>query len=588
MNLLPSISKATVSAKRTSAVSQTPDVPLAIRKVAATVIRRLIARLGLVVCTLALMTCGNDSDSPADAVNSAVTSGRASASLRGSTAAAASPELVETTIARLQASLRAGEYSCRDVMQGYLDRIETYDQASGINAITVINANALARADDIDAALTAGEDMPVLFCAPLLVKDNYDTADLVTTGGSLALRNSLPPDDAFMIRKLREAGAIILAKTNMAEWAFSPRQSISSSFGRTANAYDVNYVPAGSSGGTASAVAASFGVAGMGSDTGNSIRGPSSHLALFGVRSTLGLTSRDGLIPLSFDRDIAGPMTRTVEDGVRLFDVIADFDSADPLAVPDRREESYLRFLKTDGLAGKRLGVLRSLVDQSGADPEIQELFAQAVEDLEAAGATVVDPFAIVDFSALSDAIPFCPRFRYDVAQYLATLPNSPLTDVNDVLETGQIADATRGAFSFYAAAPVDVAPDDWDEPCPTWPNNPERNQLLANAISAMDEASVDAIIFPTWSNPPARIDRGEEDYAGDNNQLLAPDAGLPAVTVPMGFWQDRLPVGLQLVGRPYSEGTLFEVAYGYEQATQHRRPPPGYPELEQPITDSQ
>lgn len=491
------------------------------------------------------------------------------------------PRLREATIAELQGSLRAGTYSCRDVVQGYIDRIEVFDQSAGVNAISEINTGALARADEIDAALDAGEDMPSLFCAPLLIKDNFDTKDMVTTGGSLALKDSIPPDDAFMIRKLREAGAIVLAKTNMAEWAFSPRQSISSTRGRTANAYDTNHVPAGSSGGTASGVAASFGVAGMGSDTGNSIRGPSSHLALFGIRSTIGLTSRDGVIPLNFDRDIAGPMTRTVEDGVRLFDVVAAYDPNDPLAEPDRREDNYLDYLKADGLQGKRLGVLRALVDQENADPEIQRIFARALAELTEAGAEIVDPFAIAEFEELSQTIPFCPRFRYDMEQYLRSLPNPPLTDVTTVLETGEIADETRGRMMFYAEQPQGIAPGDWETPCPTWPDTPLRNQLLENTLAAMETARVDAIIFPTWSNPPARIDLGVEEYAGDNSQLLAPDAGLPAVTIPMGFWQDRLPLGLQLVGRPYAEGLLIELAYAYEQATGHRRPPQGYGELE-------
>ena len=188
---------------------------------------------------------------------------------------------VEATIDDIQSAILADEISCYDVVVGYITRIETYDQSRNINAITQINPNALQVATEIDQALDRDESMPELFCAPLLIKDNFDTADMVTTGGSITLINNTPPDDAFMIAKLREAGAIVLAKTNMAEWAFSPRQTVSSSYGRTSNAYNTNYVPAGSSGGTASGVAASFGVAGMGSDTGNSIRGPSSHLALF-------------------------------------------------------------------------------------------------------------------------------------------------------------------------------------------------------------------------------------------------------------------------------------------------------------------
>ena len=180
----------------------------------------------------------------------------------------------------------------------------------------------------------------------------------------------------------------------------------------------------------------------------------------------------------------------------------------------------------------------------------------------------------------LSDQIPFCGRFRYDVGQYFKSLENPALLDVNQVLETGEIAPETRGSFGFYAQNPLDVVPDEWEVPCPTWPNHPERNQLLANAIEAMDAAQVDALIFPTWSNPPAHIDRAEEEYRGDNNQHLAPDAGLPAVTIPMGFWQNKLPAGLQFVGRPYAEGVLIELAYAYEQKTKHRRPPEGFGEI--------
>ena len=488
--------------------------------------------------------------------------------------------LVEATIADIQQAIRAGEVQCVDIVAGYIKRIETYDQSEGINAITQINPKALTEAAAVDAAVANGEALPDLFCAPLLIKDNFDTYDMVTTGGSIALKDSIPPDDAFMVRKLREAGAIVLAKTNMAEWAFSPRQSVSSSYGRTSNAYDGNFTPAGSSGGTASGVASSFGVAGMGSDTGNSIRGPSSHLALFGIRSTIGLTSRDGVIPLSFDRDIAGPMARTVEDGVRLFNVVAGYDEADSLTLPNKREPDYRAFLNAEGLAGKRLGVFRALVDHDDADEQIKALFYKALEDLEAAGATIIDPVEIVDFQLLSDTTPSCARFRYDVGQYFKTLNNPPLLDVNTVLETGQYAPETKGGLEYFSAYPLDVAPDDREISCPTWPNDEKRNELLANAVAAMDNSNLDALIFPTWSNPPANIDRADEEYKGDNNQLLVPDAGLPAVTVPMGFWQNRLPAGLQFVGRPFAEGLLIELAYGYEQKTQHRRPPSGLDEL--------
>ena len=352
---------------------------------------------------------------------------------------------------------------------------------------------------------------------------------------------------------------------------------MSSSYGRTANAYDVNFVPAGSSGGTASGVATSMGVAGMGSDTGNSIHGPSWHLALFGIRSTIGLTSRDGVIPLIFDRDIAGPMARTVEDGVRLFNVVAGYDPSDPLTLPDKSEADYMRFLNADGLDGKRLGVFRVLVDHEDADEEIKDIFYKAIDDLVAAGSIIIDPLEIADFNEITEEIGFCGRCRYDVGQYLKSLEEPPCLDVNKVLETEEYAPESQESFDYFSQYPLEIEPDDWEEPRPIWPNHQLRNQLLANTIEAMENAQLDALIYPTWSNPPAHIDEAVEEYKGDNSQLLVPDAGLPAVTVPMGYWRDKLPAGLQFVGRPNSEGVLIELAYAYEQKTKYRRPPVGF-----------
>ena len=488
--------------------------------------------------------------------------------------------LVETTIGEIQHALVTRKTTCHEVVSTYLQRIESYDKSSGINAITVINPEALSRAEEVDRALVSNSPLPELFCTPIVVKDNFDTHDMITTGGSITLQENYPPDDAFMVRKLRNAGAIIVAKTNMAEWAFSPRETVSSSFGRTANAYDINFVPAGSSGGTASAVAANFAVAGMGSDTGNSIRGPSSHLSLFGIRSTLGLTSRDGVIPLIFDRDIAGPMARSVEDGVKLFNVVAGYDSNDSLTLPDKRESDYREFLNLDGLTGKRIGVFRRLVDHDTADHEIKQLFFDAVDDMRSAGATIVDSIVIEDFDTLNDEIQSCGSFRYDLKQYLDSLEKPPLQDVATVLESGEFAIESKGALEFFSQFPLETAPDERQDPCLIWPNHPLRNQLLGNTVRAMDAANLDALIYPTWSNPPAHIDKANEEYLGDNSQLLVPAAGLPAVTIPMGFWQNRLPAGIQVVGRPYAEGVLIEIAYSYEQLTKHRKPPKGFPSL--------
>ena len=493
-------------------------------------------------------------------------------------------DFVDATIDDVHLALREGQLGCADVVSGYLERIAHYDQASAMNAVIFTNPAAMEKARRIDERLAAGDTLGDLFCIPVLLKDNFDTADMPTSGGSIALKESVPPDDAFMVRKLRDADAIVIAKTNMAEWAFSPRQTVSSSYGTTANAYALNRVPAGSSGGTASATAASFGIIGMGSDTGNSIRGPSSHLALFGIRSTIGLTSRDGVIPLAFDRDIAGPMMRTVIDAAKVFNVIAGYDPADPytLAGRDRLEPDYTAFLDENALRGKRIGVLRALVNTEDADSAVTAVFEQALKDLAANGAELVDPFEIADLAEHLDADYFCNRFRYDMHEYLKSLGDrAPLRDVMEVIQTGQHSPYVLEDLEWFAAKPADVHPRDFDPGCPDFEEHEGRQAFLADVVTSMDGAGVDAIVYPSWTNPPAPLDRAVEEYAGDNSQLIAPATGLPAVTVPMGYSYGKLPAGLQILARPYAEGLLFGLAYAYEQATQHRVPPDDFPALD-------
>jgi len=483
--------------------------------------------------------------------------------------------VVEATIAETHDALNSGQVACREIVRLHLDRIAEYDKAIGINAITVVNPDALRRAEQIDQRRRDGLQLGPLFCVPVLVKDNFDTHDLPTTGGSIALKDNYPPDDAFMVRRLREADAIVLAKTNMAEWAFSPRRTESSSFGTTANAYALDHVPAGSSGGTASGVAASFGLVGLGTDTGNSIRGPSSHLALFGIRSTIGLTSRDGVIPLAFDRDIAGPMTRTVEDGARVFNVVAGHDPADPFTEPDRREPDYTAFLDPAGLEGARIGVLRALVDTEDADPQVTALFEQAVDDLRQAGAEIVDPFEIPNFERHLKARKFCQRFRYDMFVYLQSLGDAkPFLDVIDVLASGQHSEYVTDSLKRFSKQPHQTPPEEWDEPCLPYLENVSRKAFLDAVTSAMDRANVEVLIYPTWTNPPAHLDKPDEEYKGDNSQLVAPATGMPAATVPMGYTYRNLPAGLQILARRYGEPEIFRLAYAYEQTTRHRRPP--------------
>jgi len=482
--------------------------------------------------------------------------------------------VIEATIGDLQAAIRAHRTTCRAIVETYIDRIHALDQPK-LNAITRIAPDALAQADAIDRAVAQGGALPPLFCAPLLVKDNYDTAGMPTTAGSIALANSYPPDDAFVVSRLRAAGAIVLAKTNMAEWAFVPWETQSSSNGITANAYALDRVPAGSSGGTASGVAANFGVAGLGTDTGNSIRGPSARLGLVGMRSTIGLVSRDGIVPLLLDLDVAGPMTRTVEDNARMLDAIAGRDPADPMtALAPARHDSYVAALDRAGLRGAHIGVLRALAPPD-TDPAIAALFERAIADLRAQGAVIVDPFAIKTLEGDLAALYICETFRFDTHVYFMSLgPKAPVTDVADVLASGRYAPYIRDIFVERAAAPLTEPPERRIPPCVRYPANQSRTAFLMDVLGAMNTAQVDAIIYPTWTKPPPLIARAAADYAGDNSQLIAPPTGMPAITVPMGM-QNGVPVGLQLLARPFAEATLYRLAYAYEQATHHRAPPP-------------
>lgn len=482
----------------------------------------------------------------------------------------AAEAVVEATIADLQRRIRVGELTCERIVRAYLTRISAYDDAKGLNAITAIAGDAVDRAVEADRQLSrVGVQLP-LFCVPVVIKDNIDSATMPTTAGSVVLRDSVPPADAPVVHALRAAGAIILAKTNMAEWAFSPRRTISSTSGETANAYALDRVPAGSSGGTASAIAASFALVGLGSDTGNSIRGPSSHLALVGMRPTYGLVSLNGVIPLLFDRDAVGPMTRTVEDNARVLSVIA--------TTADGRDTDYVAQLSKQSLRGARIGVLRALAQSNSMHPQIAQLFAQAIDDLRNAGAAVVD-IEIDAFAAHVENGDYCPRFRADVNAYLSTLgPRAPIADVAEVFRQGRFAPESREQFEFFVNLDEQGRPR--DAQCPPFEQQASRQAFRKSVVKAMDHSRLAALIYPTWTFPPALRSRAVEDYRGDNSQLIAPATGLPAITVPMGYTSGTLPVGLQLLGRPWSEGQLYALASGYERLTRHRKAPVLFPPL--------
>lgn len=485
----------------------------------------------------------------------------------------------EATIAEIHEAMQAGRVSARQLVEFYLARIEAYDKKGpAINSILVINPRALERADELDAAFAESGLTGPLHGIPMIVKDNYDTADLPTTAGSLSLAGSRPPDDAYQVRKLREAGAIVLAKSNMAEFAFSPYHTVGSALpGHTRNPYALNRVPAGSSGGTAAAVAASFGVAGLGTDTGNSIRGPSSHTLLVGIRSTMGLTSRDGIVPLYLDHDIGGPMARTVADAVAVFDVIAGYDPADPVTEGSRenKAERYADFLDADGLAGARIGVLRQLSNRKDADAGVLERFDEALEVLRQRGAEVIDPVSVAELDEIPPGTFWCPRFKTDIEAYLASRgPDVPVKTLQEIIDSRRFHPSIGSDLEFFQSI---AEPPEKHAGCLRSLENRER--LRVGVRRVLEEHRLDALVYPTWSNPPRLIGDLNSPH-GDNSQSPSPHTGFPAITVPMGFVREGLPVGLQILGGAWSEPTIIKLAYSYEQATKFRRPPASVPPL--------
>jgi len=477
------------------------------------------------------------------------------------------PNVIELTIRQYHQSLIKQEMTCEELVTIYIERITTLDKKTKLNSMVVLNNKSLKQAQKLDEEYNDTGKLRPLHGVPAIIKDNFNTYDLQTAAGSLAMKGSIPPYDAYQIRKLREAGAIVLGKSNMAEWAFSPYQTVSSVAGITRNPYDLERVPAGSSGGTAAAIAANFGLIGLGTDTGNSIRGPSSHCSLVGFRSTMGLTSRYGIVPLYLRNDIGGPICRTVEDSVRVLDIISGYDPEDPITKRSigRIPKSYLNHLNQNGVKRRRIGVFRYYTEQPTTDPPIIALFNKAIEDLEKEGASIIDPLTISNFEELTKDL-WCNTFKIDLNYYLTTLHNPPYKTLNEIYKSGLYSETIADRLK-------NMVESDPDPKCADIYTEPKNIKLRQTILEEMDKNKIDAIIYPTWSNPPRKI--GDlESPAGDNSQKIPPHTGLPGFTVPMGYTHKNLPAGLQIVGRLFSEPILIEIAYGYEQATKHRKPP--------------
>lgn len=491
-------------------------------------------------------------------------------------------EVEETTIAQVHDAMQAGRLTCRVLVDDYLKRIAAYDKnGPAINSIILINPDVEKQADELDRRFAQSGFTGPLHCVPVIVKDNFQTEGLQTTAGSLALAGFKPSKDAFLVKRMKDAGAIVLAKSNMAEWAFSPYETVSSILpGYTHNPYALDRVTAGSSGGTAAAIAASFGLVGLGSDTGNSIRGPSSHQSLVGIRSTMGLTSRAGVVPLSLLADIAGPITRTVADAAAVFQVVAGEDPDDPVTAAAREHPhpDYNTVLDPNGLHGAVIGILRQAYERESADPEVIRIFMQAVDEMRRAGATIVDPATVEGLDKIKrprEAGP-CMGFKYDINHYLAAQGDRvPVKSLAEVIQSGRFHPSVQRRLE-QAERSAENGPD--SAGCRADANY--RQQVREAVTSTMDRLKLDAFVYPTWSNPP-RLIGDLNTPAGDNSQFFSPTTGFPAINVPMGFSRGgTLPAGMTIYGRAWSEATLLKIAYGFESVTHHRHPPSSAPPL--------
>jgi amidase len=488
----------------------------------------------------------------------------------------------EATIVQIHEALKAGRITCRSLLEHYMRRIDTYDKnGPALNAIVIVNPEALKQADELDRRASQSGFVGPLHCVPAIVKDNFETIGLQSANGSLALAGFMSTKDAFQVKRIKEAGAIVLAKSNMAEWAFTPYETVSSILpGYTKNPYALDRVTAGSSGGTAAAVAASFGAVGLGSDTGNSIRGPSSHQALAGIRSTMGLTSRAGVMPLNLLADIAGPMARNVSDAVAVFQVIVGEDPDDPATAASRGRprENYAGALVRDGLRGARIGVLRQAYERDTTYPGIVQVFMNAVEDLRRAGAAIVDPARVegLDQIRRAQGVGPCMGFKYDINRYLASHGDRiPVHSLTEIVKSGRFHPTVQRRLE-QAEQGAENGPE-----TPACKAEQEyRDRVRAAVVKTMDAHTLDAFVYPTWSNPPRLIGDLNTPH-GDNSQFFSPTTGFPSIQVPMGYTRGGLlPAGITFFGRAWSEGMLIKLAYAYEQATRHRRPPPTTPPL--------
>lgn len=479
-------------------------------------------------------------------------------------------DVVEKTIPELSAAMRAGTVTSKALVQAYLARIEAYDhQGPSLNAIITINPQALAKAEALDRERTARGPRGPLHGIPIILKDNYDTGDMPTTAASIALKGSMPERDGFQVRKLRDAGVVVVGKSNLHEFARGIT-TISTLGGQTRNPYDPTRNPGGSSGGTGAAIAANFAAFGMGTDTCGSIRYPSAHNSLVGLRPTMGVSSRSGIVPLALSQDVGGPLARTVTDIAIVLDatVGADADDAVTSRSAGKIPSSYITSLERDGLRGARLGVLVPLFGAAPEDQRAGSVVRTAVQAMEQRGAQTVE-LKVDGLPNEGEVSLIRFEFKFNLNAYLARTPRAPVKSLTEILDKGLFHPSLEQAFR----RSNDVATLDSDE---YRAMQAKQAQLRETLLAAMDDNHVVALVYPTLKRTAAKI--GEPQTGG--NCAASAATGLPAITVPAGFADDGMPVGVEFLGRPFAEPDLLKLAYAFEQATHHRRPPSLTPAL--------
>lgn len=497
---------------------------------------------------------------------------------QGQTRIADSFELEEATVSELQNAMQAGKLSAAGITRKYLERIGSVDQQ--INSIIEINPDALEIAETLDKERRAGKTRGPLHGIPVVLKDNIDTADkMKTTAGSLALLEApTPKRDASVAEQLRRAGAVIIAKTNLSEWANFRSNNSSSGWsgrgGQTRNPYILDRNPCGSSSGTGAAIAANLAAVGIGTETDGSIVCPSSVCGIVGLKPTLGLVSRSGIIPIAHSQDTAGPMTRTVADAAAVLNFLTAVDPLDPATSQNskRAEKDYTKFLQADGLKGARIGIARQYF---GRNERVDKLMEEQVRALKEGGATIVD----VNFPTLrefgdAEYEVLLYEFKADLNKYLAER-NSPYKTLKDLIEFNE---KNREKEMPYFGQEIFIQA----EAKGGLEEREYRLALLQSKVltqdkgidAVMDKENLDAVFAP--SNAPTwMIDLVNGDCGSGyvSSSSLAAVAGYPNITVPAGFINE-LPVGVSFFGRAYSEPVLIKIAYAFEQMTRARRKP--------------